>query len=504
MRGAARQLTWYRVLRWLYHLFSDTTFAIVVIIAIAVASILGLVVLHQFPFRGEIARLHYMGRQGDPWVWFLVNVVPERPFRCVFYRSLLALLSLSLLACTVRHWRKNWRLAFGIPKPRPDLDKSPSSFVWTVSRVIADSDILSFLRARGFRVRSASDSGVTLIAGSRFGISRLGSVVTHLGFLFLVLGGLWMGTFGFSTMAWMRPGDTRRLPGLEESLVLEDFRIERTDSGEISDYISIVRIVDDSDSTARKARIEVNHPLRYKGRSVYQSSYKMDPRVVEWVDILYDQPLDAADIGWDSGDGHTFEAGEFTNPVTVSLRPGRLENLPGTGYAIRLEEYYADFVVGQDGPESASDEPRNPAVKIGFYRDGEKVGEKYYFLRHPGMAVGSGPGLRMHFTNFGPAFVTGLEISTHPGSLWVWLGIVIMSIGTILSFILQHQRIWLRLSHERNRTRIAVVHSGASVMGKELATNSWEESATGLLRELLHRWPPASGRPEKWPHSFEE
>ncbi len=601
----------------LYQLLSDPSFAIFVIIALAVASILGIVVIDQVPFRGEMARMRFQDQADDPLVWFLVNIVPERPFRSLLFRTLLALLSLSLLACVIKRWRSQWRLAFKVPQPERGAFDGSGAVVWRTSKRPASEELKAFLKRRWFALREGGADDELLLGGNRLGVARLGSVLTHVGFLLLVVGGLVMASTGTAGMVWLSPGESVWIPGTDAQLHLEDFRIETTPQGQIKDYVSSVRLVRE-DAPVREMEIEVNKPLRYRGRSVYQTSYRAEPDRVRSLTLVYDMPVpgtspgagaDDADRSKPSGpneadrskpsggeagsnapnsddapggesassraqsrtdagtasasqrpeghpdveavpaslqpEGHpdieemrrmasemgrgepaspmgeppagsgmamppheSTGGGRFRNPSAMVLPAGERKALPGTPYSVEIDTFLVDFRVDRGGFRLGSAEPRNPAARLRFFESDSLIGSGWYFLFHPDMPVGSGPDLPIRLADYDPFMQTGLEVATHPGSAWVWAGIAVMTLGTLLSFLLRHERIWLRVRPAAAATNaqaweLALVHTGASKQDPSLVKQSWESAITPLTARFLRRWPARGGRPDRVPRSDE-
>jgi cytochrome c biogenesis protein ResB len=530
-----RDLRW--VLREFYDLLSDPTFAILVVIALAVASIIGLIVVDQVPFRGEMARVRYTGREHEPWIWFLIHVMPANPFRTAVYRTLLAFLSLSLAACTLKRWRRASRLAFGIANPPAGVFGSGPSgrsgaLVWVTRSPRPAETIVTALKRSLFAVRTRVTGETTEIAASRFGLARLGPVLTHFGFLMLVAGGLWISIAGMSRQVWMSPGDTAEIPGSTLRLDLHDFRVETNATGEITQYISSATLYD-GDREVRRGEIKVNHPLRYRGFSFYQSSYRQDPSVVRAVDLMIDaapraegadpppapagmrgmppepepEPEKGLPPGHPAVPGRTEQrpphepmtAERFLTPVSVRVPRGEWVPLPGAPYEVAIDTFFVDFRIDANGPTLASDEPRNPAVRLRFRRDGQDAGATWFFLLHPEMPVGSGPSLPLRVTDYTPVYSTGLEVVTHPGSGWVWAGFAVMTLGTIFAFLLRHERIWLRVSPRAPGTEIALVHQGAPCQAPEYIREPWEAATTSLAIRFVRDLAPEGGRPARWP-----
>lgn len=485
-------------LRQLYDLLSRPTFAILVVLALAVVSILGLVVIDQLPFRGEMARLRYAGREQEPWVWLLIHVVPASPFRTVLYRTLLALLSLSLLACTIKRWRRASRLAFTIgDAPAGAFDPGPSgassALVWVTRAPHAAEALVATLRRSLFAVRTRPAEEATYIAGSRFGLARLGPVLTHVGFLLLVVGALWIGAAGVSRLVWLSPGETAAIEGSALRLRLDDFRVETTPAGEVTQYVSSV-VLFDGPREAKRAEIQVNRPLRYQGRSFYQASYRQDPNRVRSIDAVVDAAAEAGPAA----------ARQFTMPISLRIPWGEWVALPGTAYAVAIDTFFVDLRIDVTGPTLASDQPRNPAVRLRFAENGAPAGETWYFLHHPEMPVGSGPDLPLQVTGYTPRLATGLEMATHPGAGWIWAGFAVMTLGTLLAFLLQHERIWLRLkpapaADAGAACEIALLHQGAARQAPEFVREPWEASVTPLAIRLFRELTPEAGRPVRSP-----
>lgn len=502
-------------LRELYDLLCTPTFAILVVIVLAVVSILGLIVIDQMPFRGEMASLRYAGREHEPWIWFMIHVVPASPFRTVFYRTLLALLSLSLLACTIKRWRQASRLALTIrDMPEGAFEPGPagtsSALVWVARAPRAAEAVVGALRRSLFAIRTRQSGDTTFVSGSRFGLARLGPVLTHLGFLLLVVGALWIGAAGQSRQIWMSPGDTAAIPEASLRLRLDDFRVETTPAGEITQYVSSV-VLFDGPREVKRTEIQVNHPLRYRGLSFYQASYRQDPYQVRSVDVVVDA---ASEADWsaapDAGAGgaerphHEAAPRQFKMPVSLKIPWGAWVALPGTSYAVAIDTFFVDLRIDASGPMLASDQPRNPAVRLRFQQAGAPAGETWYFLHHPEMPVGSGPDLPLRVTGYAPLMATGLEMVSHPGAGWIWAGFAVMTLGTLLAFLVHHERIWLRLRPASGKgggaaCEIALIHQGASRQAPEFVREAWEASATPLAIRLFRGLTPDAARPLRWP-----
>jgi cytochrome c biogenesis protein ResB len=510
----------YNPLVAVFDLFSHTKFAIIIIITIAVASILGIFIVDQVPVRGEMAARAYADRSGEPLVWFLTHMVPERPFSYAPYRVLLALLSLSLSCCIIKRWRWQWSRALAIRPARDEMFSSNAVTLWHPSAPPAADDMAAFLKKHLYALKIDIQGDTIQLSGSRFGAARLGALFTHFGFLFLVFGGLYMSSFGVSTVVWMAEGDRVNIADTDGTLELVDFEIETNERGQVRDYISKVKLYRNGD-LLKEMIIEVNNPLRYKGHSLYQASYRRDPYTVRSLDLMYDvaPPEEKAATTENEGNESNAPHGmsgmggmdgmnphadgdktKFLQPATVTLRHGEMKVLAGTPFSVVIDTFLADFRIAPEGPYLGSDNPVNPAVHLSFFAENKLAGGGWYFLMHPGMVVGEAPeGAAVRFAAYEPNVLTGLELATHPGSGWIWAGFIVMTIGTLLSFMLKHQEVWLRLRRQNDKWELAMVHSGSTPQDPDLVSEKWQRSVSSLTLKAFTSWPAAKGKPEKMP-----
>lgn len=170
-------------------------------------------------------------------------------------------------------------------------------------------------------------------------ISVLGPLVTHIGILAIIIGGMLASLRTFEASLWLSPGEqtkTARVddkvlkPGANTGLIYiqdketareigpekymyspsektldfaircNDFDITFYDNSRMaSDYIADLSIVVGGEEVKR-GKIEVNQPLNYKGYGIYQSSYEPEVKirlVAEYLGEPEDSPLPGPDDG---------------------------------------------------------------------------------------------------------------------------------------------------------------------------------------------------------------
>ena len=112
-----------------------------------------------------------------------------------------------------------------------------------------------------------------LVRRARTGAARRhGPDLVHIGLLVLIAGGLATG-LGRHEATWtLAEGDEAAI-GSGYTLHLVSFTYVTYDNGSPRDWISTVNVLRDGRGVGAAIPIEVNHPLRLKGITVYQSSY---------------------------------------------------------------------------------------------------------------------------------------------------------------------------------------------------------------------------------------
>jgi ResB protein required for cytochrome c biosynthesis len=159
------------------------------------------------------------------------TVMPDMFFRTILFKSLLALITLSMLSCTL-----NRLIRF---KPR----------------------LLMFSK-------HPHKSG---------SVKQIGILLLHIGIILIITGATVYLVSGQSVTLKLAEGETadisKLIPvGRPFSMRLNQFQIEYNDDGSPSQYYSQVQITEE-DGTKQNNSISVNHPLKYAGIKAYQESY---------------------------------------------------------------------------------------------------------------------------------------------------------------------------------------------------------------------------------------
>ena len=181
-------------------------------------------------------------------------------YRSPIYLTLVALVALVTLVCTLDRWRRAWQRAFH--RPIHQLDPTIIDGVNSVTLpALPLADVQGRLEERGYRTRVESASEAVHLRGDRNGLSSAATLITHLAVLLIVAGfGLstWLGQ---QTQIEVGPGQSAPLelePGFE--IRNEGFAITHYSDGSVAEYQAHVTLLQE-ERQVREATILLNHPL---------------------------------------------------------------------------------------------------------------------------------------------------------------------------------------------------------------------------------------------------
>jgi cytochrome c biogenesis protein len=256
---------------------------------------------------------------------------------------------------------RNYRLNSKI-KSLKTIEGSKS---WHIDDVeTTEKTVARLFEVSGYKVRRKQHEDRTIIAGMRGRFNRLGYVFAHLGIIVILVGGVMDSTMdvwlremlGISKIdktsvfvkdmpkqSQLQPNDLLSFRGnvsisegqtanfallriREGSLVqylpfavkLKDFRVEHYDSGQPKSFESDLIVIDKEHNKRFEKTIAVNHPLQYRGYTIYQASFgdggsKLNLKV--WP--LYDYKLRTLDVNTAVGDQRVLDT--IKGPLTLEF-----------------------------------------------------------------------------------------------------------------------------------------------------------------------------------------
>lgn len=234
-------------------------------------------------------------------------------------------------------------------------------------------------------------------------IGHIGSSVTHLGIVIIILGAVLSNMFAKEGFISLIPGERAEFKEYGFSLLLDDFYIDLREDGSVEQYYSEFSIYSD-ENKIKEEKIWVNNPLSYNGFDFYQSNYGWASKLnIKDKDgkLLYDNVMKDS-------------RNDFYQPEHLS---------------IYLYGFFPDFSMDKTGnPISLSQEMNNPAYAVILYNQEGYVDS---YIVPPGQPINYND-LEIIFTD--SVLYTGITYRQDYGFYFVLLGSCILTLGILLSF----------------------------------------------------------------------
>jgi cytochrome c biogenesis protein len=290
--------------------------AITLLLALAVASIIGTVLQQNQPYSD------YLIKFGPFWFELFESAGLYDVYSAIWFLSILVLLVTSTSVCVIRNGpsmvRDMWNLRTHVQ--RKSLRAMRHNTAWRVDSPAEDTvtKLESNFSKLGFRVKQTPKTDEVLVSAMRGGMNRLGYLLTHLAIVVICLGGLmdsnlplkfaeWQGRINIETrdlplsqipaksklavgsqafrgsvnipegqsssVVFVAMRDGYLVQNLPFKVEVKDFRIEHYATGQPKSFESDLVVYDDDLADPLTTTIAVNHPLIHKGYAIYQASF---------------------------------------------------------------------------------------------------------------------------------------------------------------------------------------------------------------------------------------
>jgi len=302
----------------LYELLSSMRFAVSVLTVVSIASIIGTILKQNEPYNNYIIQF------GQFWFDFFAMLGMFDIYHSAWFLLILLFLVISTSLCI---YRQTPQIIKDVRQYRENLtEKSLSQFShqqqfkFKASVANVQPVLLQLLTANRYRYRIQPQAdGAQLIAAKAGHYQRLGYLFTHTAIVIICIGGLMDGNVPLklqellgnkevetrdipvsqiseksklsvrnlsfranltlpegsrADVAFERVRDGYMVQQLPFTIALEDFRIEHYPTGQPKSFESDLVILDPDIKQPLKKTISVNHPLSYKGITIYQSDFQ--------------------------------------------------------------------------------------------------------------------------------------------------------------------------------------------------------------------------------------
>lgn len=376
-------------IRWLWRLFSSAKLAIALILIVTVLSVIGIFTSADL-------------------------------FSSWYFVAAGTLLMLNILICNINRWKgiqKN--LKGGRIKQSEDFFKEQDKSTATRELQYDASKVLdaakSTLQKKGYRIRYENDADTTCIAADKNRFFILGTYLSHLSIILLVLAYIIGSTLGFRESAFIvSEGDTENV-GHDTGLSLEliSFTDSYYEDGTPSDYSSEVVLYNDGIEVARTT-IRVNHPLSYEGIRFYQSFF--GPAAA----IEVTKNGETVYLGNLALYGNFDSYGYYRNVGFIDIDQSRLSLAIIT-------------------PSFNTADPMIPEGQLAVlaYKDGEELGVHLLPKMTP-LEIDD-----VILTYESDSQYSGFQVKNDPGNALVWIACSLFIIGLAMVFYFPHSQVWL-------------------------------------------------------------
>ncbi len=427
------------------------------LLLLAATSILGTVIPQK------LSSLQYQQHYGDK-AQLLQALQLDDMYHSVWFMALIGLFVLNLVACSLRRLPAVWRT---VSRPTLVADgallrslshKTTLKANCSVDEATARLQPLLRRRFAGPRQTTGPEQEVCLFAERRR-YARFGAYVTHLAILLIILGALIGSWFGFDsfvsvvegeTVTQLSAGEGQAPVELGFGLRCDDFSVSYYEgSARPREYRSQLTVLEDGQEVPgyTEVPVVVNRPLQYRGLTFYQSSYG-----------LAEMPLFHLQVRMPDG-----------TELQMAGRPGQVLPLADGG-SLQVVDYTPAFrdlggaalievltVEGQRLPAIAAMQelPEDMNHRSPYRLQLLRVDERYY---------------------------TGLQVTRDPGVPLVWLGCLLLVLGSLSAFSLAHQRLWLTIRPTAGGCEVQV--AGSSHRNQPAFAGTFDRLCQELATEL--------------------
>jgi cytochrome c biogenesis protein len=411
----------------MWRFFSSLKLTIFLLIGLAAVSVIGTIIPQGTPPPAEYlqaisqAKFELYSRLGffnmyHSW-WFVL---------------LLYLLTLNLVACSLRRLPHDWKLINDqVPVLDEQQEKSlPNVQSWKVSQSAANlkSPVAAVL-GREFAaplITKVNDEYHLFAQKGRF--SRLGVYILHFSIIVVFIGAMIGSFFGYRGFMEIAEGDAATTATTTSGAVIDlgfavrcdSFSLSLYDTGAPKEYRSILSVIDNGKTVIDKQPVIVNSPLTYKGITFYQSSYSQEGAPSFRFTV------------------RNRKSGTETRVTVAGDQPLTLPEggtLAVVGYTPDVGQIFSGF--------------SGPAVQVRVM--GKNAAAEPFMLleKYPAFNADKGGAYGISFAGSQQKWRTGLQVTKDPGVWVVWLGCFLLVSGIFVSFFLSHRRIWVRIGGGR-------------------------------------------------------
>lgn len=408
--------------------FCSLKLTIMLLLLLAVTSIIGTLIQQNAPPES------YIREYGQSNYELFKALQFTDMYHSTWFIGILCLFSVNLVCCSIQHFPHVWQMvkqpmlvaSNGILKG----SANKASYESTEQPELLAQRLTTLLKAEFAKPVITPQDGKIYLFAQKGIFSRFGAYITHLSILVIMAGAIIGNIWGYKAYVNIPEGqsvnavNSRQGQGaipLGFTLRCDDFDVSYYENSNRPKKFSSDLVIIENGVEVLKKRIEVNHPLQYKGLTFYQASYGASGSPLFKIRATHNN----------SG-----ESVELTAP------PNEHVELPN-GYSFAIT--------------NATDNDRNfgPAIQMHVNTPDAKHGNPFIvWQNHPQFDLKRGGVFSFALLGVEQRQYTGLEVAKDPGVNIVWLGCLMLIFGSLGAFFFSHKRIWVCIDEAEGKTQV--------------------------------------------------
>lgn len=383
-----------------------------------------------------------------------------------WYLLLLGLIGVSLVICSLDRFVPLYK-ALKIQKPKRHETFLNRQRFYSETENVTESEIDQVKeKLKKKRYKITEDNGHILAEKGRF--SRWGPYVNHIGLIIVLLAAILRTTPIMYTdeYIWVREGETIVIPETNSEYYIEnkEFTVETHSEEEerfsdalqstgavASNFQTDVVIYKDTNNDVPGAEpelepilsdsIQMNHPAKFEGYTLYQSGYQQNEFSSMTFKIHETNDQDEESLG----------------SFTIDLSEPESEYVLDSGFRVVLDQYYPDYYLDDNGiPTSETNDPKNPAFVLLVYPPNSDSPEVSFLGIGRNIDATGENNFKVGIQDFETHEVSGLTLRVDYTLIFFGLGAAIFMIGVIQGMYWQHRRIWV---HPKDNGLLLAAHT---------------------------------------------
>lgn len=340
-----------------------------------------------------------------------------------WYLFLTGLLLINLFLCSVNRFRPIIKSSF----KDPDIEKKLANIndFRDIGEVNDSRKLFKDLGFGDYKETTINGNNIKYKFSNKIG--HLGSWLTHLSIIVIILAFGYGRYKGFDETVYGVPGETLELENSDYKIRIDNYNVLFREDFTVEQYITEMTVLDKDDKEVKKGTSMVNHPFRFGDFNVYQNS-----------------------TGW------AVDALLFKNEKSYKekiLYKSEVFVEDDKKIALQLADFYPDFdSKNPTKPRTTTPFLKHPVALYALFYDGERVDMG---LNHIGDPI---EWEEYTFVLENPRMFTLLQVAKDPAVPIALVGGIILLVGLFLSFYVNPKEMIL-VEEDGNKNKIFIKQS---------------------------------------------